>query len=190
MLTEWLLCARYNFVFAKRILVLLTIPEISDLNTQEEHVAHRSSGGGGNGGDGNCLSMKSFRNCWTEVLPSLACTYQNGLVVEKSIGWTMLQVLKGLDLKVSKTSHIALNVMKRGRDEKQSSCDCSHSFYIMSFLDLHSKIWSLKFYTEGFMRRAWGVGSIVTQWQSLRHMKEWANEGLKSGTRLSGWLLF
>lgn len=84
--------------------------------------------------------MKSFRNCWTEVLPSLTCTYQNGMVVEKSIGWTMLQVLKGLDLKVSKNSHIALNVMKRGRDEKQSSCDCSHSFYIMSFLDLHSKI--------------------------------------------------
>lgn len=51
MLTEWLLCARYNFVFAKRILTLLTIPEISGLNTQEEHVAHRSSGGGGNGGD-------------------------------------------------------------------------------------------------------------------------------------------
>lgn len=52
----------------------------------------------------------------------------------------MLQVLKGRDLKnVPKQPHSS-HRHEEGKDKKQSFCNCSHSFYIMSFLDLHSKI--------------------------------------------------
>lgn len=52
----------------------------------------------------------------------------------------MLEVTNGLDLKVSKNRHIAPILMKREKDKKHNSCEYSHNFHTVSFLDMHSTI--------------------------------------------------